>query len=135
MAIIETFAKIRQLSRSIQELSTVQDKVKQMFTDPVKIRRDDIGHPEGCVVFAFHRLYNPGYAARENQCKNGEIGCSACKNELFKFMAKSAVEFNDRRKKSEDNEKLADSSLEKGAQKARNTASVVMESVRKAMGI
>ena len=29
MAIIETFAKIRQLSRSIQELSTVQDKVKQ----------------------------------------------------------------------------------------------------------
>ncbi len=29
LAIIETFAKIRQLSRNIQELSTVQDKTEQ----------------------------------------------------------------------------------------------------------
>ena len=118
-----------------EDVKSLEAKIRQMYTDASKIRLNDKGHPEGCVVFAFHRLYNPGYAARENQCKNGEIGCSACKNELFKFMAKSAVEFNDRRKKYEDNEKLADSILEKGAQKARNTAPVVMESVRKAMGI
>src|SRR4030042_3619644 len=38
LAIIETFAKIRQLSRSIQELSIVKDKADQ--TQPMR-RRDD----------------------------------------------------------------------------------------------
>ena len=50
-----------------------------MFTDPAKIRATDLGHPEGCVVFAFHKLYNPLWAAREEECRGGKIGCVACK--------------------------------------------------------
>ena len=31
-------------------------KVKTMYTDPARIKATDIGHPEGCVVFAFQAL-------------------------------------------------------------------------------
>ncbi len=36
----------------------IKKKFQQMFTDPSKIKANDIGHPEGCVVFAFHEIYN-----------------------------------------------------------------------------
>ena len=47
-----------------EEPKSLEAKIKRMYTDPAKIKMDDKGHPEGCVVFAFHKLYNPAWAAR-----------------------------------------------------------------------
>ena len=41
-----------------------EELVRTMFTDPVKMRKNDKGHPDGCVVYAFHGLYNKAGAAR-----------------------------------------------------------------------
>jgi tryptophanyl-tRNA synthetase len=60
----------------------VEAKVKTMFTDPKKIRLTDKGHPEGCVVYAMHRLYTPEASDIESRCKAGTIGCVACKKRL-----------------------------------------------------
>src|SRR6185295_11009408 len=40
----------------------VTAKVKVMYTDPAKVRINDKGHPEGCVVFNTHKLYTPEWA-------------------------------------------------------------------------
>ncbi|MDE2290876.1 MAG: tryptophan--tRNA ligase, partial [Elusimicrobia bacterium] len=37
---------------------SLQPKVMSAYTDPLKVRAKDPGHPEGCVVFALHRLYS-----------------------------------------------------------------------------
>ncbi len=60
----------------------VEAKVKTMYTDPKKIRLDDKGHPEGCVVYAMHTLYTPEFKDIEGRCKAGTIGCVACKKRL-----------------------------------------------------
>ncbi len=64
----------------------VAAKVKTMFTDPAKIRLTDKGHPEGCVVFATHKLYTPEVAEIEERCKAGTLGCVACKSRLIETL-------------------------------------------------
>ncbi len=38
---------------------TIKKKVRQMITDPARIRKTDPGHPEVCNVFSFIRYINP----------------------------------------------------------------------------
>ncbi len=71
------------LSDSKEEVSV---KVKTMYTDPKKIRLDDKGHPEGCVVYATHQLYTPEFKDIEGRCKAGTIGCVACKSRLVETL-------------------------------------------------
>jgi len=68
-----------------------------MFTDPKKLRADDAGHPDGCVVYAFHKLYNADFIKRGEDCKKGAIACAECKNNLFEFIMPSIKEFSDKR--------------------------------------
>ena len=30
-----------------------------MTTDPQRIKKTDPGHPEVCIVYAFHKVFNP----------------------------------------------------------------------------
>jgi tryptophanyl-tRNA synthetase len=72
---------------------TLSAKVMSMYTDKTKVRANDPGHPEpceanppGCTVFALHKLYNPGWEARQTQCRAGKIGCVVCKKDLLKSL-------------------------------------------------
>ena len=80
-----------------EEPKALEGKVKKMFTDPLKLKVDDKGHPEGCVVFAFHKLYNTGWAARKAECSEGKIGCGACKKHLIELMSGPMAEQRSRR--------------------------------------
>ncbi len=79
----------RKMSKSYENAIYLSDskeeataKIKTMYTDPLKIRLSDQGHPEGCVVFNTHKLYTPEVADIESRCKSGSLGCVACKNRL-----------------------------------------------------
>ena len=83
----------RKMSKSYNNAVLMSDskeavaaKVKTMYTDPKKIRLDDKGHPEGCVVYATHTLYTPEFKDIESRCKAGTIGCVACKNRLIETL-------------------------------------------------
>src|SRR5579864_422348 len=55
---------------------TTTKKVRNMFTDPQKIRRNDPGHPEICPVFMLWNLVRPQHApAVERDCRSGALGC------------------------------------------------------------
>ncbi len=116
-----------------EDLKSMEGKVMRMYTDPTKIKANDKGHPPGCVVYAFHKLYNPGHAKRENECKNGEVGCVACKKELCRFLSGPINEFSRRRTEYEKNPARVDAILKKGNADAKKIAAQTMETVRRAM--
>ena len=113
---------------------TLKPKVMSMFTDPTKIRKDDPGHPQGCVVFAMHKLYSDFFPRRETECKEGTIGCVACKRELLESMDGPFAEFREKRA-AFDKPGLVDEILEAGSAKARDVAESTMERVRSAMNL
>ncbi len=80
-----------------EDAKSLEAKVKKMYTDPLKIKLDDKGHPEGCVVCAFHKLYNPDWKARETECREGKVGCGACKKQLIELMEKEIGALRTRR--------------------------------------
>ena len=47
-----------------EDLDSVRKKVMTMFTDPNKKKATDPANPDGCVVYAFHQIYNPNCAKR-----------------------------------------------------------------------
>ncbi|GHT46704.1 tryptophan--tRNA ligase [Endomicrobiia bacterium] len=77
---------------------TLSKKVKNMFTDPLKIKKDDPGHPDGCAVFAFHKIFNNDHKRRKEECKSGLIGCAACKKQIMEMLSEFMKPLAEKRK-------------------------------------
>ncbi len=113
----------------------VEKKVKQAVTDPARIHKTDPGHPEICTVFEYHQIFNKAETPDiETSCRNGEIGCVACKknlavkiNELLEPMRERRTQYN--------NEDLIKDILRDGTERARRVAQATMLEVRDALGI
>ncbi|MDD4004684.1 MAG: tryptophan--tRNA ligase [Elusimicrobiaceae bacterium] len=118
-----------------EESDSLRGKVMAMFTDPNKKGLKDPANPDGCVVFAFHRLYNPAHAVRETECRAGSLGCVACKKHLFELMEPAIAAFRARRAEVEKDPGRVDAILEAGAVRVRDTVRGTMEQVRRAMRI
>lgn len=109
-------------------------KIQQMYTDPKKLRANDPGHPEGCVVFALHKIYNPDAPARENECREGAIGCMACKKHLLSLLEPLQA-IQERRAALAKRPGLVRDVLVEGTRRARATAQVTLAEAQAAMGL
>ena len=117
-----------------EEAKSLEAKVKKMYTDPKKIKADDPGHPEGCVVCAFHKLYNADWKTQEDACRTGKTGCGACKKHLIELMEKEIGAFRARRAEIEASGKV-DEVLAAGARRAAAVADVKVKAASKAAGL
>lgn len=117
-----------------EEPKSLEKKIKRMFTDPTKLKADDPGHPEGCVVCAFHRLYNPDFSRIETECPAGKRGCGQCKKELTILMEAEISRIRTRRAELEKTADI-DAILAEGAKKAAAKASVKIREASKAAGL
>ena len=106
-----------------------------MFTDPNKKKANDPANPDGCVVFAFHQIYNPNAAKRCEECKAGALGCVACKKELFALMEPELTAFAQRRKIVEGDKAQLAQIIATGKERARENAARTLERVKKVMRI
>jgi tryptophanyl-tRNA synthetase len=123
------------IALSFDEKETVQ-KVRSMFTDPQKIRKNDHGHPEGCVVFAFHGIYSrPELALIRGECEAGDRGCVDCKMELAGRMNEALRPIREKRKLLLEKPRHIDDILRSGAEKARSVARLTLEEVREVMNL
>ena len=111
------------------------DADKAMFTDPDKKKATDPANPEGCVVFAFHRIYNPNAAKRCEECKAGALGCVACKKELFALMEPELTQFAQRRKEIENDKGRLAQIVKDGKERARANAAQTLLKVKKVMRV
>jgi tryptophanyl-tRNA synthetase len=119
------------LTASPEEIKT---RVQQMVTDPARIRKDDPGHPEVCVVYKFHQIYTPEVAEVEENCRGGKVGCVACKRQLAENLDKLLSPFRERRAYWEEPGKV-ERVLTEGAERARIITAQTMKEVRQVMGI
>ncbi|NLV21622.1 MAG: tryptophan--tRNA ligase [Syntrophomonadaceae bacterium] len=116
--------------------SEVESKVKDAVTDPARIRKTDLGHPEICTVYGYHQVFNRSEMEEiEHACRNGEIGCVQCKKKLAGCLNKLLEPMRERRIKYENQPELVKDILEEGSRKARLTAQETMREVRDAMRI
>ncbi len=59
---------------------TVKKKMKKAVTDPQKVRKGDPGNPDICLVYAYHKKFNPDEVPEiEAGCRSGALGCFDCK--------------------------------------------------------
>ncbi len=116
--------------------SEVESKVKDAVTDPARIRKTDPGHPEICMVFAYHKVFNGSEVEDiEQACRNGQIGCVQCKKNLSGCINQLLEPMRERRIKYENHPQLVEDILQEGTNQARLTAEETMQEVRDAMRI
>ena len=112
----------------------INKKVYQMFTDPNKIRKNEPGNPENCVVLAFHKVFNQEKAKEiESLCREGKLGCVEDKINLAKLLNEILTPIREKRK-SFTKEKI-DEILIEGRQKASSVAKKTLADVKKLVGI
>ncbi len=113
----------------------VNKKVMSAVTDPGRIKKDDPGNPDICMVSYYHKLFSEEEACKTicKECRAGERGCVACKKELAKMINATLEPMRERRKYYEEHPELVDEILRKGTEKARETAKETMRKVKKTM--
>lgn len=120
------------LSDSEEEVSK---KVMSAVTDPNRIKKDDLGNPDVCMVSYYHKLFSSEEECKNicEECRAGKRGCVACKKQLAKNINETLEPMRQKRKYYEERPELVDEILIKGTEKARKTAKETMKKVKKAM--
>ncbi|MFZ5597670.1 MAG: tryptophan--tRNA ligase [Bacillota bacterium] len=119
-----------------EDPSGLKKKVNSMITDPRRIRKDDPGHPEVCVVHKYHSIYSPGGIAElERQCRSGAIGCVACKRDLHSRLDEILLPLREKRMEIVSRKNYIEEVLSDGAERAGKAAAETMGMVREAMKI
>lgn len=122
---------------------TVEEKVRNMYTDPTRIHPTDPGHVEGNPVFiyldAFGSTSSPQVAEKVAEYKKlyekGKLGDVEVKKYLAAVLNEFLEPIRQRRKKFEKNPGLIDQILKEGTQKARLEAQETLKLARQAMGL
>ncbi len=132
----------RKMSKSYNNCIYISDspevitkKIRQMITDPARIKVNDPGHPDVCSVYGLHKVYTSSSEVKDltRQCKEGEIGCVACKKKLTQTILIKMEPIYKKRKEVENYP--IQSILRKAGERAREVACSTMEEVKKTMGI
>jgi len=120
------------LSDSPEEITR---KVMSAVTDPKRIKKDDLGNPDVCMVAYYHQLFTEKeeYENVCKECRAGARGCVACKKQLAQNIIKTLEPIREKRKYYEEHPELVDKILIEGTQKARKEAQETMRKVKKAM--
>ena len=115
---------------------TVQKKVRQMYTDPKRIRADIPGTVEGNPVFLYHDAFNPNRAEVEDlktRYREGKVGDVEVKTKLAHAINEMLDPIRERRAKALARPGEVRDLLIAGSRKARAVAQQAMERVRDAV--
>ncbi len=118
------------------EPDEILKKVKKMVTDPARLRRDDLGHPEVCSVFSIHKIFTPSEVETiDKDCRTAKIGCTDCKQLLATSISDALAQFREARARMASSPGLVDDVLADGAQRAQIIVRETMTEVRQRMNI
>ena len=113
----------------------ITKKVMSAKTDPNRIKKDDLGNPDICMVYYYHKLFNDGKDCKTvcEECKAGKRGCVACKKQLANNIIEYLRPMREKRAYLEAHPEAVDKVIIEGTQKAREEAKKIMKKVKKAM--
>ena len=120
------------LSDSEEEITK---KVMGAVTDPNRIKKDDLGNPDICMVAYYHNLFTSKEDVKTvcEECKAGKRGCVACKKQLAANIIEELRPIREKRAYYEAHPEEVDKILIEGTEKARAVAKETMKKVKKAM--
>ena len=120
------------LSDSEEEITK---KVMSAVTDPNRIKKDDLGNPDICMVYYYHKLFSNEDEVKTvcEECKGGKRGCVACKKQLAKNIIEELRPIREKRAYYESHPEEVDKILIEGSAKAQKVAKETMKKVKKAM--
>ena len=115
----------------------VRQKLKTMVTDPARVKRSDKGDPDKCPVGDLHKIFSTKETMAKvyEGCRSAGIGCIECKSWVADALVKLLNPMQERRRKFEENPRLAWDILEEGSRRANQAAAETMADVRAAMGM
>ena len=120
------------------DAETVTKKVRQMYTDPKRVRADIPGTVEGNPVFTYHDTFNPDTAEVDDlkaRYRAGKVGDVEVKTKLANALNAYLAPIRQRRAEVvADPARLREIVFE-GSKRARTQAAITLERVRDAMKI
>jgi tryptophanyl-tRNA synthetase len=114
----------------------VTKKVRQMYTDPKRVRADIPGTVEGNPVFMYHDVFNPDAAEVDDlkaRYRAGKVGDVEVKTKLARAMNAALAPMRERRREVMARPDRVREILVEGSRKARGIAHQTMERVRDAV--
>ena len=110
-------------------------KVMSAVTDPNRIKKDDIGNPDICMVSYYHNLFSTSEECKAvcEECRAGKRGCVACKKQLANNVIEFLRPMREKRAYYEAHPEIIDKILIEGTKKAKEEAEKNMKKIKKAM--
>ncbi len=114
----------------------ITKKVMSAVTDPGRIKKDDPGNPNICMVSYYHKLFTKSNEELEEimkECRAGTRGCVACKKQLIKNIINELEPIREKRRYYEERPELVKEILMEGTKHARKIAKENMLRIKEAM--
>ena len=112
----------------------INKKVMQAVTDPGRIKKDDPGNPDICMVAYYHNLFSKDEVKNIcEECRKGKRGCVACKKQLIKNINKELEPIREKRRYFEERPNEVNDILMAGTNHAQKVAKETMKKVKQAM--
>ena len=110
-------------------------KVMSAVTDPNRIKKDDLGNPDICMVSYYHNLFSTPEECEAvcEECRAGKRGCVACKKQLANNIIEFLRPMREKRAYYEAHPEIIDKILIEGTKKAKEEAKKNMAKIKKAM--
>ena len=115
--------------------TTIKEKVMNAVTDKNRIKKDDPGNPNICMVYYYHNLFTNKEEVKNicEECKKGKRGCVACKKQLIESINNELKPIRDKRAYYEQRPNEVKDILMSGTNHAREIAKETMKKVKKSM--
>ncbi len=122
-----------EISASAEEITA---RIKTAVTDPARVYRKDIGHPEVCNIYRFHQYFDPDQVAEiARKCTTAQIGCVDCKLLVAGEINRALEPFRQRREELAARPEYVREVLEDGARRAREIARETLKEAKHRIGL
>ena len=113
----------------------ITKKIMSAVTDPNRIRKDDKGNPDICMVAYYHKLFSSEDEIETvcKECRAGARGCVACKKQLAQNINNTLKPIREKRAYYEAHPEEVEKILEEGTKKAGLVAKETIKKVKEAM--
>lgn len=117
---------------------TTTDKIMRGITDKSRIRKDDPGHPDEClVIFHYYKAFADDNTIETvgAECSAGTRGCVDCKRQLCEIINKKFAPIREKRSEYAQNVDFVKNILTKGSKIAELEVEKVLHQVKEVMNL
>ena len=128
----------KSLNNHIELASTPEEttaRVREMVTDPARVKRTDPGNPDVCNVYSMHKIFSPAEEVEmvNVECRRAGIGCVDCKKQLATNLNAHLEPFRMKRAGLAAHPDDVQDVLNDGGKRARDIVQTTIQEVREAI--